>query len=412
MNTKAVIITIYVFALLLSACSKHNSRGPVVRSISPDNGHFYTRLTIRGSGFEAVNTVVTIDSVLASIQDLTDSTITVIVPVTHTAPVVVATAAGTGKGPVFTYTDDVLVAGELILNPGTSWGGQPQAYFWDNDIPYPLWTQFGTSANSATGIASSGNDIYVCGYQYYSQNRYAFVFKNGVEQDLSNKTTQDARPYGIQVSGQNVYVAGFLNNGMHDVATLWLNGSPTALAGDTVDSYATAILLAGNDVYVAGYRAQSTSANHVAVYWKNGTAINLSDGSADVIANGIAFAGSDLYVSGNSTGGVLWKNGTMQPLGYFTAGLSGFGNTLYVAGLSPGNSNLQAFGAASPGYDLGNLTVNGITSDNTGAFTANSGPAGVPSYSICTGAAAVTTVPLNTVNSYAIGNAWGICVRH
>lgn len=85
------------------------------------------------------------------------------------------------------------------------------------------------------------------------------MWKNDSAESLSNITSQDAQPYAIQASGQHVYVVGYLNNGNHDVATVWVDGQPTALLGDTVNSYAKAITIAGNDVYIAGYKAQAGS---------------------------------------------------------------------------------------------------------------------------------------------------------
>jgi hypothetical protein len=421
MTRSTAIIMLFAGITLVSlACRKSSAgSGGVIQSISPESGHFGTILTIKGSGFDTVNGIVTIDGVFAQVQQRTESTLIVTVPTTHTGPVVVsAPTIGSTTGPTFTYVDDVLVAGVLRLYPT---GYNPAlAFYWDNGIPKMLITTVTAGPDAAaTGVASLGNDIYVCGYQYYGNKRYAILWKNDSAESLSIPGSQDAQSYAIQASGQHVYVVGYINAGNHDVATVWKDGQPTALLGDTVNSYANAIAIAGSDVYIAGYRAQSQGANRVALYWKNGVATALSDGTADALTTGIVVFGTDLYVSGNIGGGVLWKNGLEQPLGYSTAGLCRDAGGLYVAGNSSGYStnagNIWAWGTTNPRYSLGNLNITAITADTTGVYSANataSGNTWVPSYSICTGANSVTTIPLSTFTTQGFGSVSGICLRH
>jgi hypothetical protein len=421
MKISTTFIVFCVAAMLASFACRKSSTGAagVIRSISPDSGHFGTVLTIRGTGFDVVNGYVTMDGVMAPIKQITDSTIILTVPTTHTAPVVVkATTGGSTTGPTFNYADDILVAGVLTLYPS---GYNPSfAFYWDNGIPFLLETVVAGQVNAAaTGIASSGDDIYVCGYQYYGIKRYAIVWKNGAAESLSNITTQDAQAYAIQVSGQHVYVVGYLNNGNHDVATVWVDGQVTALLGDTVNSYANAITIVGNDVYIAGYRTQSNSTNRIALYWKNGTATTLSDGNLDALTTGVAVVGADLYISGNMGGGVLWKDGIVQSLSYSTAGLCSYNTGLFVAGESSSyysnSSNVWAWGTGNTAYNLGDVSVAAVTADSSGVYTANTSPNGntlAPSYSACTGANPVITIPLSTYTTQGFGSASAICVRH
>ena len=413
MMNKTAIITFCTCAMLVLLACRKNSVGSAgsIRSVTPDSGHFGTVVTISGEGFDSINGYVTIDGVKAPVTQISNTSITFIVPTAHTGAILVKrTTGGSTTGPTFTYLDDVLVAGWLILNPGNPDVGGSFAYYWDNGTPFNLDAiVFAGPSVVATGIASSGNDIYACGYQYYGQNRYAIFWKNWSAQSLSNTTTQDAQPSAIQVSAQNVYVVGYLNNGNHDVATVWVNGQPTALLGDTVNSYANAITISGSDVYIAGYRAQSNSSNRIALYWKNGNPTTLSDGTADALTTGIAVVGPDLYVSGNMGGGILWKDGVAQSQSSATTGLSSYGDTLYLSGTNSGNnSSVWTLGTGYPGYSIGSPIVNAVTADNTGAYTANSGP----SYSICTGTSTVATTPLSTVSPQGYGTATAICVRH
>jgi hypothetical protein len=110
---------------------------------------------------------------------------------------------------------------------------------------------------------------------------------------------------------KTIYSAGYSRNGSNNpIATYWKNDTAFKLTDGTKQGIAKAIVVAGNDVYVAGYDAG------VAKYWKKGVATNLSDGSIDVVANGNAVEGADVYVVGSEVYNALgrqvakyWKNG-------------------------------------------------------------------------------------------------------
>jgi hypothetical protein len=68
---------------------------------------------------------------------------------------------------------------------------------------------------------------------------------------------------------------------------VWKNGSPIALTGNTVSSAATAVIVKGIDVYVAGY-SWVAPGHYIATYWRNGTQVDLTDGSANAIAYSIS----------------------------------------------------------------------------------------------------------------------------
>lgn len=118
---KIAIITCCVTIILMSfACRKGSVAGAgIIRSVTPDSGHFGTVVTIRGEGFDSINGYVTIDGVMMPITQISDTAITLTVSTAHTGPVVVkSTTGGSTTGPTFQYLDDILVAGWLVLNPG------------------------------------------------------------------------------------------------------------------------------------------------------------------------------------------------------------------------------------------------------------------------------------------------------
>jgi hypothetical protein len=75
-----------------------------------------------------------------------------------------------------------------------------------------------------------------------------------------------SRAYGVAISGDDVYAAGYkLNAQGKSVATLWKNGAAQELSDGR---YASSVFVFENDVYVAGYEDQRTWVQ--AIVWKNG----------------------------------------------------------------------------------------------------------------------------------------------
>jgi hypothetical protein len=91
-----------------------------------------------------------------------------------------------------------------------------------------------------------------------------------------------ANVFSIEVVGNDVYLAGFEYNGTSaNNAKYWKNGTATILAAGP---QANSMAVFGNDVYVAGNQPNPTTANSMAVYWKNGQAIPLTDGTTNAYA--------------------------------------------------------------------------------------------------------------------------------
>ncbi len=195
-----------------------------------------------------------------------------------------------------------------------------------------------THADYVSGIFVSGNDVYVSGGSHLSQigvdstYHFARYWKNGISTDLINglvnmTSTHESYPTStaIYVAGNDLYVAGFESNGGDTALTLralyWKNGIAkylTTFAEST--AVATAIFVSGSDVYVAGYEA--INGTTYATYWKNGVATNLAIATDNTYteASSIFVSGKDVYLAGieimNGTQyAVYWKNGKMVNLG-------------------------------------------------------------------------------------------------
>src|ERR1017187_3829195 len=143
-------------------------------------------------------------------------------------------------------------------------------------------------------------DVYVAGVENNGLFDIAKYWKNGIPVNLSDGYYQ-ASANSIIVSGSDVYVAGWLRNGIDGkaIAVYWKNGIPVNLTDGSHETYATSIAVSGNDVYVAGTQNDTGS---IAKYWKNGSLVNLTDLFGGNVATSIAVSGTDVYVSGNSGG--------------------------------------------------------------------------------------------------------------
>lgn len=193
-------------------------------------------------------------------------------------------------------------------------------------------------------------DIYVAG----SNQGKAAYWKNDVPTNLTDGTHL-ADGNAVVVVGNDVYVAGYetktvlVSNPVGGntpieakEAKYWKNGVAvnltTATTTDYIDSEAKSIKVVGNDVYVCGNDGSET-----AVYWKNGVKTVLSTGNRDQ-ANEIEVVGSDVYVAGaagQGTSAAYWKNGVQTILsdqfGSYATSIAISGTDVYVAGVIQGN---------------------------------------------------------------------------
>ncbi|WP_271766686.1 Kelch repeat-containing protein [Aquimarina algiphila] len=145
----------------------------------------------------------------------------------------------------------------------------------------------------------------------------------------------------------DVYVVGTIHDGISYKATLWKNGEATTLSIMNIvsplsknhSSFATAVFVINNDVYVVG-NVQSDSENTVAALWKNGVVTALTDGTYTAKANAVFVIENDVYVAGTEMGvtnkfiAKLWKNGKATILVNNSVATSVVvcNNDVYVAG--------------------------------------------------------------------------------
>ena len=201
-------------------------------------------------------------------------------------------------------------------------------------------------------------DVYIAGYEFNSSGKkVARYWKNTVAVTLTDGST-DAIAYSIAAAGNgDVYVVGTENNGPSNgskyVAKYWKNGRPFSLTNGAYTAEANAIVIAGNDVYIAGYENKGVN-NVVPRCWKNGTSIPLSGTESPTYSGwgyAVAIYGNDVYLAGTALpgGGIFkpkyWKNGTPTFLQgdnsakIFSMTISG--GDVYAAGYEDKVINLQ-----------------------------------------------------------------------
>jgi hypothetical protein len=201
--------------------------------------------------------------------------------------------------------EDVYVAG-YVTNAAN---GNHVVTYWKNDEPFSLHEAVHGEAKS---ITVSGSDVYIAGFLNYTKD-VAVYWKNGIIQVLTNGS-DNAQALGMAVTGTDVHVVGYQVVDNKRVAMYWKNGVGEPLTIGAYDAIANSIVVSGNDVYIAGSE-KSTDGKAIATYWKNGIAVPLSSGVTDATANTIAVAGNTIYVTGandlvSGNAAVLWKDGT------------------------------------------------------------------------------------------------------
>ena len=212
----------------------------------------------------------------------------------------------------FSSAESIFVAGSDVYVTGYEGNaaGKSIAKYWKNGNPTDLADDVGASA---TSLVVNGQDVYVGGHSIRNGNTVGTVWKNGVPTFL---TTGFSFVWDIYVSGNDVYTTGSIRNTGPGVGfvSYWKNDTAVLLGPGLGSGAGRSIVVAGDDVFVAGLEANAKSIQ-VAKYWKNGAPVGLSDGAYYAAANAIDVLGEDVYVGGleyNAAGvpvAKFWKNG-------------------------------------------------------------------------------------------------------
>jgi hypothetical protein len=193
-----------------------------------------------------------------------------------------------------------------------------------------------SSSNAAGyGIVISNNDVYVAGYNTTKTGEVSIAcyWKNGKEIDLTKGATA-ASASSIAIYSGSVYVAGEVYNSQgFGVATVWKNGVPTQLSDGKQNAYISAIAINNGDIYLAGTDGSDGK------IWKNGTAATVSRPVTETASlSSIAVLGSDVYAAGflSGSGATYWQNNAAYQLANtyqsYASGLAVNQDGVYVAG--------------------------------------------------------------------------------
>jgi hypothetical protein len=228
------------------------------------------------------------------------------------------TNAGWGITGMAVIESDVYIA-------GTRGGGT--AFYFKNDVQQTL--EKGVDSTYATGIAISGNDIYVVGsYRSYMNEKwtsYPCYWKNGELKTLEGASSSFfSLSLNIAISGSDIYILGRIPG---DTDTfLWKNGEPQTINGLMMNSTIRGFAVLDSDIFFGGVTV--IDGDEKAYYWKNGES-HIIDNLLFPEISAFAVSGySNIYFAGSYWDNDgdwdneddwtqyhgYWKNGVFYPL--------------------------------------------------------------------------------------------------
>lgn len=345
-----------VIAISFIACKKNSTNPnstnpnstptPTITGINPTYGGYGDTITLTGTNFDTITSNICISNSsslgvgsCANVIAISASQIKFIVPTNWGSGNIIYTNMSNNKkdtGSLFTYLTSYVC--------GYS---DNYAILWKDGG----WNKLtnGSYPACAYSMCTSGNDIYIAGYEKNSSNKsVAKIWKNSIATALTDGT-KSAVGYSVFVNGNDVYVAGYEESNIvnaagtyNKIAKCWKDGVATNLTDGTNESVAKSIFVNNGNVYVVGYQWQGSK--YIAMLWINAKATNLSDGTNFAMANSVFVSGNNVYVAGYDGGSAkLWLNGIESTL---TGGVNANsvivnGNGVFVAGAGNSSNNVS-----------------------------------------------------------------------
>ncbi|OHD23912.1 MAG: hypothetical protein A2Y38_24745 [Spirochaetes bacterium GWB1_59_5] len=205
-----------------------------------------------------------------------------------------------------------------------------------------------TLGGQANRLAVVGGDVYISGYWIEStgdagDTRTICFWKNSTRTDIESiAECPDEMVFGIASSGNDVYVCGSSADELGKlIPAYWKVSDPslemtTLDAGEATKAGCIDLLLANGSVHAVGTYHDATD-GWMPAYWKDGVLSTLETEYSETndyqVGISLALDGSDVYIAGMrsySTEGevpTLWKNGKLIAL----AGGNNYGSMLDIA---------------------------------------------------------------------------------
>ena len=256
----------------------------------------------------------------------------------------------------------------------------------------------------AAAINDSGQ---VTGYSYVGNIPHAFIWEDGVIQDLGilNNFPNDGgggggESFATALSNSGQIVGTFWTDDSY--AFLWKDGVTTQLPPDTTWSRASAI---NNNNQIVGEAGSGFNGFNEAVYWQDGVFNSLN---VQGNANGNNDLGQIVYYNGSNGGAYLWDNGSHILLGDASTGLTPFdiNNSSQVVGLKSGSTSSNWF--LWENGVLTTLPINGMAlAINDSGDIVGRGPQN-HAYLYRNGEAIDLNTMIDPSSGWVLNEAWGI----